>query len=97
MDEQFISQNNKKESQDKEGANNQIYHNSSPDKLSKPSDNLKPEAMKNNTPTRNVVNHAELDLLEEENAETLNTKDDVGLKSLEGKINNRTNQKQRET
>ena len=82
MDEQFISQNNKKKSQDKEGANNKYHHNSSPDKLSNSSDNLKLEAMKNNTPTRNVVSHAELDLLEEENAETLNTKDDAGLESV---------------
>ena len=61
VDEQFISENNKKDDQDNEGTNSEIYHNSSHDEFPKLSDNLKPDAAKNNAPMPNVVTHEELE------------------------------------
>ena len=88
MDEQFITWERKKV-QDTEETNKE-YHNSVPDKPSNSSENLKLHTKNNNDPTRD---HAELDPLEEENAETLHTKDDERLESVLGNVNNRTNQK----
>ena len=90
MDEQFITQKERIQVQDTEETNKKYHHNSDPDKRSNSSDNLKLDAKNNNDPMRD---HADLDPLEEENAETLHTKDDERLESVLGNVTNRTNQK----